>query len=190
MKYFALIIAIYVTMVVQTSGHFSVLPTAVQVAGLTAIAVSIGCSMTDWRGVVMAAVTGLLADIISPGPIGVELLLLTLFAFGVQLLRSETANEPGTRIKDAGQPGFLRLAVTVFIGVFLVRLIATTIDQAIAGVAAEPISVATQTLLAAVFFSIVIPAVYTAWQFSARLILGDSLPDSTTPTDRWLASSG
>jgi hypothetical protein len=45
-------------------------------------------------------------------------------------------------------------------------------------------------LVAAAGFALVIPMVYGGWRLMTRIVTGHALPTSTTPTDRWLASSG
>lgn len=178
MNYLALTIAIYGTMVLQTSSCFSAVPLPIRMSGLIAIAVAVGSRMPNWRGVVLAAAIGLLSDLLSPGRIGIEMALATLMAFAFQLSKTESDRH------------LLRLAGTTFVGVFLIRLIATTIDQMDVGLSADPVTVATRTLLAAAFFAVVMPSIYGAWKFVIRLVGGSSLPESSTPTDRWLASSG
>ena len=178
MKYIALTIAVYTTMVLQTSSQLSAVPPPIRMAGLVAIAVAIGSVMTNWRGILLAAAIGFLSDLLSPGRIGIEMALAALMALAFQLFRSGSTH------------GVLQLAATTFVGVFLIRLIATTVDQIDGGLAADPIVIATRTLLGAAFFAIVTPAIYAGWKFVVRAVSGNAIPESSTPTDRWLASSG
>jgi len=84
----------------------------------------------------------------------------------------------------------MQSAITTFVGIFLIRLLVTITDQFAAGASGEPIQIAMQTLVAAGCFAIVIPLVYSGWKLLSQVVSGNSLPTSTTPTDRWLASSG
>jgi cell shape-determining protein MreD len=178
MRYLALSLVVYATMVAQTSPYTSIIPTSLRMAALTAIAVAVAAVVTNWRGVMIAASIGLLSDLTSPGPPGIEMFLTASLAFCVQWLQTESNDS------------LLQTAITTFVGVFVVRLVVTTADQFAAGVSGEPIEIAMQTLVAAVGFAIVIPLVCGGWRLMTRIVTGHALPTSTTPTDRWLASSG
>ena len=178
MKYLALSVVVYMMMVAQTSLSLSIIPTSVPMAALTAIAVAVASVMTDWRGVIVAASIGLLSDLTSPGPVGIEMFLTASLALLVQWLRTESDDS------------LTQTAITTFVGIFLIRLLVTITDQFAAGVSGEPVQIAIQTLVAAGCFAIVIPLVYSGWKLLSRVVSGNSLPISTTPTDRWLASSG
>lgn len=176
MKYAAIIVATYVAAVLQTSTS-SVLPFSVSAALLTAVAVSIALTTDGWLAVVCAAAVGLVGDFASVGTLGINMAACASLTFAIQSLRLHPTEN------------YVRLTVSTFFSVFLLRLVVMTIGQFSIEVTSQHsmLRTVTDAFVAATLFAFVLPAIVFGW----RRLIGSGSPSTATssPSERWLAAS-
>ncbi len=162
MPYFRLILLAYAALVMETSLADWLIAGTTRPSLLPLVVVAAALTLEGWPGIAFAAMVGLLADCLSPGGLGVEMLCALWVALALQQVRRERREESA-----------LVLTGLSFFAVFAIVFSSTVVRNVFAGhavVFAE--AVPAVTWIAAVSALICFATVLT-WRSAKRLAIAN-----------------
>lgn len=159
MPYFRLVLLAYAALVIETSLANWLIAGTIRPSLLPLVVVAAALTLEGWPGIAFAAMVGLLADCLSPGRLGVEMLCAVWVALAVQQFRRERAGESA-----------LVLTGLSFFAVFAIVFSSTVLRNVFAGQTVVLVeAVPAVTWMAAVSALICFATVLT-WRSTKRLL--------------------